>query len=147
MTECPTLIIAGSSTAVGKSSVSLGLMAALSDGNTSVQAFKVGPGGSEDLLPFSTAQVAKWLNVPVVLVMDGSKLENSIGALVRGYCTWDKGVRIAGIIFNNVGRQDDLVELEAIVNNACPHEIPILGGIPLMKLPQMAPSSLRSIHR
>lgn len=87
-------------------------------------------GGSEDLLPFSTAQVAKWLNVPVVLVMDGSKLENSIGALVRGYCTWDKGVRIAGIIFNNVGEQDDLVDLEAIVNNACPHEIPILGGIP-----------------
>jgi len=88
-------------------------------------------GGSEDLLPFSTGQVAKWFNVPVVLVMDGSKLENSIGALVRGYCTWDKGVRIAGIIFNNVGEQDDLVELEGIVNSACPgHEIPILGGIP-----------------
>jgi len=74
------------------------------------------------LLPFSTAQLAKWLGVPILLVMDGSKVENSIGAMVRGYCTWDTttSVNICGIIFNNVRDQEDLSELEAIVSSACP---------------------------
>ena len=76
---------------------------------------------SSELLPYTTAQLAKWLGVPIVLVMDGSKVENSIGALVRGYCTWDTatGVDLCGIIFNNVRDPEDLAELEAIVNRAC----------------------------
>ena len=191
MISCPTVIIAGSASGVGKSSLSVGIMAALCERNMNVQAFKVGPDfvdplyharatgrpsvnldrwfssatdirnacirygeGADfcviegtmgllddlkcpdsgdpqsDLLPYNTAQLAKWLDVPVVLVMDGSKKENSIGALVRGYCTWDEGVEIGGIIFNNVKDLDDLSDLEAIVNSACQRKIPILGGVP-----------------
>ena len=75
-----------------------------------------------DLLPYNTAQLAKWLGVPILLVMDGSRVENSIGAMVRGYCTWDTaaGSNIRGIVFNNVRDHGDLAELEAIVNSACP---------------------------
>lgn len=75
-----------------------------------------------DLLPYNTAELARWLGVPILLVMDGSKVENSIGAMVRGYCTWDTttSVNICGIIFNNVRDHEDLAELEAIVNSACP---------------------------
>ena len=187
----PAVVIAGSASGVGKSSLSVGLMAALCERGMAVQPFKVGPDfvdplyhgratgrpsinldrwfsspaalrkswekyseGSDfcivegttgilddigcpkvaddmaELLPYSTAQLAKWLDIPVVLVMDGSRLENSIGALVRGYCTWDTRVEICGIIFNNLRDYDDLAELEAIVHSACPTKIPILGGVP-----------------
>ena len=80
------------------------------------------PAAEGGLLPYNTAQLAKWLGVPILLVMDGSKVENSIGAMVRGYCTWDTttSVNICGIIFNNVRDQEDLSELEAIVSSACP---------------------------
>lgn len=80
------------------------------------------PATHADLLPYNTAQLAKWLDVPILLVMDGSRVENSIGAMVRGYCTWDTatGLNICGIVFNNVRDRDDLAELEAIVNSACP---------------------------
>ena len=80
------------------------------------------PATSADVLPYNTAQLAKWLGVPILLVMDGSRVENSIGAMVRGYCTWDSaaGVNICGIVFNNVRDHDDLAELQAIVRSACP---------------------------
>eukprot|EP00890_Picochlorum_soloecismus_P003068 jgi/Picsp_1/3762/NSC_06597-R1_cobyrinic acid -diamide synthase len=80
--------------------------------------------------PFTTAQVAKLLGAPVILVVDGSVVENSIGALVRGYYTWDPELDICGIIFNKLNRVTDVDVLSSIVSQACGVDLPTLGGMP-----------------
>ena len=51
----------------------------------------------------STAQVAKLLRAPVVLVVDASSQSRSVAALVHGFASWDPEVRLAGVILNKVG--------------------------------------------
>ncbi|MEU9885267.1 cobyrinate a,c-diamide synthase [Sphaerisporangium sp. NPDC051011] len=51
----------------------------------------------------STAHVAKLLNAPVVLVVDVAGQARSVAALVHGFMSYDTGVRIGGVILNNVG--------------------------------------------
>jgi len=51
----------------------------------------------------STAAMAKHLCLPVLLVVDASKMAASAAALVRGFETFDPAVRIAGVVFNQVG--------------------------------------------
>jgi cobyrinic acid a,c-diamide synthase len=51
----------------------------------------------------STAQVAKWLGAPVVLVLDAWAQARSAAAVVRGFETFDPGLRVAGVIVNRVG--------------------------------------------
>jgi cobyrinic acid a,c-diamide synthase len=53
----------------------------------------------------STAQVAKLLRAPVVLVVDASSQSRSVAALVHGFASWDPEVRIGGVILNKVGSQ------------------------------------------
>ncbi|MFI8951285.1 cobyrinate a,c-diamide synthase [Streptomyces sp. NPDC053750] len=50
----------------------------------------------------STAQVAKMLRAPVVLVVDASSQSRSVAALVHGFVTWDPEVRVGGVILNKV---------------------------------------------
>lgn len=51
----------------------------------------------------STAELAKALNLPVVLVVDASGTARSLAALVLGYKTFDPELKLAGVIFNGVG--------------------------------------------
>jgi cobyrinic acid a,c-diamide synthase len=51
----------------------------------------------------STAEMAKWLGLPVVLVADAAALARSAAALCLGYRNFDRGVDLAGVIFNRVG--------------------------------------------
>ncbi|MEU1055190.1 cobyrinate a,c-diamide synthase [Streptomyces sp. NPDC005876] len=51
----------------------------------------------------STAQVAKLLGAPVVLVVDASAQSRSVAALVHGFVSWDPQVRVGGVILNKVG--------------------------------------------
>jgi cobyrinic acid a,c-diamide synthase len=51
----------------------------------------------------STAHVAGLLSAPVVLVVDTSGMARSIGALVRGFASFEPSVRIGGVILNRVG--------------------------------------------
>ncbi|MEU9013531.1 cobyrinate a,c-diamide synthase [Streptomyces sp. NPDC048479] len=72
----------------------------------------------------STAQVAKLLRAPVVLVVDASSQSRSVAALVHGFASWDPQVRIGGVILNKVGseRHEKLLR-EALDESG----VPVLG--------------------
>ncbi|MEU3921644.1 cobyrinate a,c-diamide synthase, partial [Streptomyces sp. NPDC029004] len=72
----------------------------------------------------STAQVAKLLRAPVVLVVDASSQSRSVAALVHGFASWDPQVRIGGVILNKVAsdRHEELLR-EALEESG----VPVLG--------------------
>ncbi|MBT2395100.1 cobyrinate a,c-diamide synthase [Streptomyces sp. ISL-100] len=74
----------------------------------------------------STAQVAKLLRAPVVLVVDASSQSRSVAALVHGFASWDPEVRIGGVILNKVGsaRHEELLR-EALDASG----VPVLGAL------------------
>lgn len=51
----------------------------------------------------STAQIAKMLKAPVILVVDARSITRSAAALVKGYIDFDPAVDIRGVILNKVG--------------------------------------------
>jgi cobyrinic acid a,c-diamide synthase len=59
--------------------------------------------GAADGGPTATADVAKLLDAPVVLVVDASALSTSVAALVAGYAGFDPALRTGGVILNRVG--------------------------------------------
>src|SRR4051795_6656366 len=152
----PRVVIAGTSSGAGKTTVACGLIGALRARGLTVQGFKVGPdyidpshhalaagrpgrnldaflSGPELIAPLvrhggagadvaviegvmglfdgasgrgelaSTAQVARLLDAPVVLVVDAAAVGRSVAATVHGFATFDPGLRIAGVIANRVG--------------------------------------------
>lgn len=156
MKEYPRLVIGGTHSGVGKTTVTLALLAALKRRERSVQAYKVGPdfidaghhglvtgrpsrnldgwmlGESVNRVIFarasagvdisiiegmmglfdgsspvneagSTAEVAKQLAAPVLLVIDASAMARSVAAVVTGYAKFDCGLQVAGVLFNRVG--------------------------------------------
>jgi cobyrinic acid a,c-diamide synthase len=50
----------------------------------------------------STAELAKQLDAPVLLVIDGSAMARSAAAMVSGYAKFDAALRVAGVLFNRV---------------------------------------------
>jgi cobyrinic acid a,c-diamide synthase len=74
----------------------------------------------------STAQVAKLLRAPVVLVVDASSQSRSVAALVHGFVSFDPGVRIGGVVLNKVGsdRHERLLR-EALEGSG----VPVLGAL------------------
>ncbi|NUK36315.1 cobyrinate a,c-diamide synthase [Streptomyces lunaelactis] len=72
----------------------------------------------------STAQIAKLLRAPVVLVVDASSQSRSVAALVHGFASWDPQVRIGGVILNKVAsdRHEELLR-EALEESG----VPVLG--------------------
>ncbi|MFI6339996.1 cobyrinate a,c-diamide synthase [Streptomyces sp. NPDC050535] len=80
----------------------------------------------------STAQVAKLLRAPVVLVVDASSQSRSVAALVHGFVSWDPEVRVAGVILNKVGS----VRHEGLLREALDESgVPVLGV--LRRAPQV----------
>jgi cobyrinic acid a,c-diamide synthase len=72
----------------------------------------------------STAAVAALTRTPVVLVVDASKLNQSVAALVHGYATWSPDVAVRAVILNRVG--SDAHE-EGLRHALEPVGIPIFG--------------------
>ncbi len=158
MALIPRIIIAGTQSGVGKTTVAMGLIAALRRRGVSVQPFKVGPdyidpshleraadcpprnldtwlltpqkvqqvfqraSRTADLAVIegvmglfdgyggttergSTAEVAKLLKSPVILVVDGSHMARSAAAIVKGCREFDRSVPLAGVIFNRVSER------------------------------------------
>ncbi len=76
----------------------------------------------------STAQMAKWLDLPVVLVVNAQSMARSGAALVSGFERFDPDLSFAGVIFNKLGSPRHLNYLtEALEGHV---DMPCLGGIP-----------------
>ena len=73
----------------------------------------------------STAEIAKWLDAPVLLLVDASGMARTLGALLLGFRTFDPELLIAGAICNRVGSRSHL----DILKNAAPEGF-ILGALP-----------------
>lgn len=173
----PRLVIAGTASDVGKTTVATGLMAALTAQGYRVAPFKVGPdyidpsyhhaatgqpsrnldtwmvspptvaylfaraaaqadiaiiegvmglydGFSGQSEAGSTAEVAKLLSTPVVLIMDVACLARSAGAVALGYRDFDPDLQLAGIVLNNVGSKQHAFWVREAIESV---GIPVLG--------------------
>ncbi len=79
----------------------------------------------------STAELAKWLKAPVLLVVDCTKITRTAAALVLGCLELDPEVDICGVILNRIARprHQDIVtnSIESLTG------VPVLGAMPRMK--------------
>lgn len=74
----------------------------------------------------AVADLARILNLPVILVVDASHMAQSIAPLVAGFAAHDSAVRLAGVILNRVGSPRH----EAMLRRAlAPLDIPVLGAL------------------
>jgi cobyrinic acid a,c-diamide synthase len=176
--QIPRLLIAATGSGVGKTTTTIGLIAALRARGLKVAAFKCGPDyldptyharvsggvshnldgwmmGREAVLATftraarhadiaviegmmglfdgasptddegSSAEIAKWLATPVILVTDASGMARTVAAVGHGFAHFDPSVRLAGLICNRVGSRGHLDLLRA-----ASQKIPVLGGLP-----------------
>lgn len=174
----PRIVIAATASGVGKTTVTVGLIAALRARGLRVSAFKCGPDyldptyharvlgrpsqnldswmmGREAIVTTlahaaqdtdiaviegmmglfdgttptsdegSTAEIAKWLDAPVILVLDASGIARTVCAVAAGFARFDPAIRMAGLICNRVGGQGHL----DLLRQARP-EAPVVGGFP-----------------
>jgi cobyrinic acid a,c-diamide synthase len=86
----------------------------------------------------STAELAKLLKTPVVLVCNITKSTRTVAAVILGMKEMDPGLNIAGVIINQVGgeRHKNIVT-ESIENIT---GIPVIGAIPRVKGETLLPS-------
>jgi cobyrinic acid a,c-diamide synthase len=74
----------------------------------------------------ATADLARILDLPVILVVDASRLAGSVAPLVQGFAGFDTAVRIAAVILNATGSERH----EVILTRAlAPLGLPVLGAI------------------
>src|SRR5208283_370028 len=73
----------------------------------------------------STAEIAKWLEAPVLLVIDASGMARSIAAMAAGYAHFDRALNVAGVIANRVGSRGHLDMLRMASS-----QVPVGGGLP-----------------
>ncbi len=76
----------------------------------------------------STAQLAKLLQAPVVLVVDATKATRTIAALVAGCQAFDPEVRYAGVVLNKVAGKRHLKIVTEAIEQYC--HLPVLGALP-----------------
>ncbi|MEA5502333.1 cobyrinate a,c-diamide synthase [Halotia wernerae UHCC 0503] len=72
----------------------------------------------------STAHIARLLDLPVVLVIDCSRLSGSVAAIAHGYQSFDPRVKMAGVILNRVGSDRHLSLLKDSLE---PLQLPVMG--------------------
>ncbi len=75
----------------------------------------------------STAQIAKWLNLPILLTVNAKSMARSAAALVYGFENFDPELQFAGIVFNQLGSNRHLTYLKEAISDRV--NMPCLGGI------------------
>jgi cobyrinic acid a,c-diamide synthase len=184
----PRLVIAGTQSGVGKTSITLGLVAALKRRGLSVQTFKVGPdyldptylalasgrpcynldgwmtsqryinelfartsadadiaiiegvmglfdGADPAGLSGSTAEIAQWLDAPVLLVANAHGAGRSFAATVHGFATFAPEIHVAGVIANRCGSERHAEGLNLSLSGASLP--PLVGAVKRGALPEL----------
>jgi cobyrinic acid a,c-diamide synthase len=189
MPPCPTLVIAGTQSGSGKTSLTLALTCALRRRGLAVQTFKVGPdfldptylalasgrpchnldgwmAGREAVRRLyeratadadvalvegvmglfdgadpatdegSTAEIARWLAAPLLLVAGVHGMARSLAALVKGFAAFAPDLTLAGVVANRCGSERHAAWLaEALRSAGLP---PLAGAIPRGGFPELA---------
>ncbi|AYN29209.1 cobyrinate a,c-diamide synthase [Buttiauxella sp. 3AFRM03] len=76
----------------------------------------------------STAGMAKQLNCPVILLVDGKAVSTSIAATVMGFQHFDPALKLAGVIVNRVNSESHYQLLKSAIERYC--GVPVLGYVP-----------------
>jgi cobyrinic acid a,c-diamide synthase len=75
----------------------------------------------------STADLARLLKLPVVLVVDAARMAQSVAPLAAGFARHDPAVRIAGVVLNRVGSERHREMLARALDRV---GLPVLGALP-----------------
>lgn len=81
----------------------------------------------------SSAEIAKIIACPVVLIVDAERANRSLLALIRGFRDFEPAVQIKGLILNNVGTDRQVQKIQKAVSAAHP-DVEILGSVPRLQL-------------
>ncbi|HYA32687.1 MAG TPA: Ni-sirohydrochlorin a,c-diamide synthase [Candidatus Bathyarchaeia archaeon] len=76
----------------------------------------------------STAQIAKILRAPVILVIDARSITRSTAAIVQGYRSFDPRVHIEGVILNNIGSAKHATKAKEAIEHYT--GVDVIGQIP-----------------
>jgi cobyrinic acid a,c-diamide synthase len=75
----------------------------------------------------SNAALVKVLGLPVVLVIDARGMTRGIAPLILGYQAFDKDIKIAGVILNNLGGSRHETKLREVIAHYT--DVPVIGAI------------------
>ena len=79
----------------------------------------------------STAELAKLLDLPILLILDCTKSTRTIAALLLGCMNFDPKINICGVVLNKVAGKRHENKIRANIEKFC--HIPVLGSIPKLK--------------
>lgn len=84
--------------------------------------------GMDEEGSYSTAEVAKIIKSPIILILDCTKATRTVAALLLGAQRFDKEIEIKGVVLNNIAgsRHDNVIR--KTIERHC--GIPVLGAIP-----------------
>lgn len=77
---------------------------------------------------YSTAELAKLINAPVLLVVDCTKITRTAAALVLGCMKLDEAVAIRGVILNQVSGSRHESVIRSSIESYC--SVPVVGALP-----------------
>ncbi len=80
---------------------------------------------------YSTAELARQLGLPVLLVVNCSKTTRTVAAMVLGCCTFDPKIQFAGVILNQIAnpRHESIIRQSVELYT----DLPVLGIMPRLK--------------
>ena len=87
-----------------------------------------GVNGSSD--EGSTAEIAKLLDLPIVLVVDASNAARSVAATVKGFAEFDPKIRLLGVVLNGPAGASHMNLLREAI---APIGVPVLGWFPKLQ--------------
>ncbi|MCX5861110.1 MAG: cobyrinate a,c-diamide synthase [Desulfomonile sp.] len=76
---------------------------------------------------YSTAELAKLLKSPVILIIDATKMTRTAVALVLGCSAMDSDLKLAGVILNRVAGDRHERILRESIENTC--SVPVIGSV------------------
>jgi len=79
----------------------------------------------------STAELAKLLQSPVILVLDVTRMTRTAAAVVQGLSAFDPKLAVAGVILNRVGSSRQALLVRTAIEEYC--GVPVVGTLPKLQ--------------